>query len=140
MTSTAISRLVKTVNILIAILLLLAIVLVYRYVWRPLPQQSGTIQAPMSAAATVNFDAHGEPHIRAATVEDALFVQGYVTAQERLWQMDGLRRYAGGTLAEILGPAFVESDREMRKMRMRRIAEDAYVTMESRDRAAFAAY
>src|SRR5205085_1619779 len=79
------------------------------------------------------------PHIRAASIEDALFLQGYVTAQDRLWQMDGLRRFAGGTLAEILGPAFLESDRESRKLRMRRIAEEAYVTLPADDRAAFAA-
>jgi penicillin amidase len=140
MTSTAIARLVKAANLLIAILLMLGIALVYWYAWRPLPQQSGEIQAPISAPATVRFDARGEPHIRAASLDDALFLQGYVTAQDRLWQMDGLRRYAGGTLAEILGPGFVESDREARKLRMRRIAEEAYVTMSAADRAAFAAY
>src|SRR6516164_9643280 len=140
MTSSAIARLVKIGNILIAVLLLAALVVAYWYVWRPLPQTSGEVQAPLSASATVTFDVHGEPHIRAANLDDALFLQGYVTAQDRLWQMDGLRRYAGGTLAEILGPSFLESDRESRKMRMTRIAEEAYVTMTPQDRAAFAAY
>jgi penicillin amidase len=105
-----------------------------------LPERSGTIDAPVLAGATVNFDTHGEPHIRAASLEDAFFVQGYVTAQDRLWQMDALRRYAGGSLAEILGPSMLESDRESRKLRMRRIAEEAYVTLPPADRAAFAAY
>jgi penicillin amidase len=140
MTSSAIARLVKAVNLLVALLLVAGIALVYWYAWRPLPQHSGEIRAPLSAAATVLFDASGEPHIRAANLEDALFLQGYLTAQDRLWQMDGLRRYAGGTLAEILGPTFVESDREARKLRMRRIAEGAYVNMNAADRAAFAAY
>jgi penicillin amidase len=140
MTSLAISRLVKTINLLIAVLLIVGVALVYWYAWRPLPRQSGEIQTPLSAAATVRFDERGGPHIRAANLDDALFLQGYVTAQDRLWQMDGLRRYAGGTLAEILGPSFVESDREARKMRMRRIAEEAYVTMPPADRAAFGAY
>ena len=85
-------------------LLAAGLALVYWYVWRPLPERSGTIDAPLLAGATVNFDTHGEPHIRAASVDDAFFVQGYVTAQDRLWQMDALRRYAGGSLAEILGP------------------------------------
>jgi penicillin amidase len=140
MTSPAISRLVKAANVLIAVLLVAALALIYWYVWRPLPQQAGEIQAPISAPATVRFDARGGPHIRAASLEDALFLQGYITAQERLWQMDGLRRFAGGTLAEILGPSFVESDREARRLRMRRIAEEAYATMAPADRAAFAAY
>ena len=67
-------------------------------------------------------------------------MQGYVTAQDRLWQMDALRRFAGGSLAEILGRALLESDREARRLRMRRIAEEAYVTLPAADRAAFAAY
>ncbi|HJZ95505.1 MAG TPA: penicillin acylase family protein [Candidatus Solibacter sp.] len=140
MTSSAIARLVKIGNILIAVLLLAALVVAYWYVWLPLPRTSGEVKAPISAAATVTFDVHGEPHIRAANLDDALFLQGYVTAQDRLWQMDGLRRYAGGTLAEILGPSFLESDRESRKIRMTRIAEEAFVTMTPQDRAAFAAY
>lgn len=140
MTSAAISRFLKAVNLLIGILLVLAIVAVYWYAWRPLPQQSGEIQAPISGQATVRFDDRGEPHIKAANLDDALFLQGYVTAQDRLWQMDGLRRFSGGTLAEILGPSFLESDREARRIRMRRIAEEAYATMAARDRAAFGAY
>jgi penicillin amidase len=128
------------VNIAIAIVLVTALALVYWYAWRPLAQRSGTIDAPLSGAVTVAFDTHGEPHIRAANDEDAYFAQGYCTAQDRLFQMDALRRFAGGTLAEVLGPSLVESDREARRQRMRRIAEDAYVTLPDADRAAFAAY
>ena len=140
MNHSLVSRIVKVVNISIAALLVVGMGLVYWYVWRPLPERSGTIDAPVGAGATVHFDTHGEPHIRAASLEDAFFIQGYVTAQDRLWQMDALRRYAAGSLAEILGPSLVESDRESRKLRMRRIAEDAYVTLPPADRAAFAAY
>jgi penicillin amidase len=140
MTSRSRSSVVKYVNILIAVLLVAGIGVVYWYVWRPLPQRSGAIQAPVQAPVMVSFDTKGGPHIRAASIEDALFVQGYVTAQDRLWQMDGLRRFSGGTLAEILGPGFVEVDTESRKSRMRRIAEDAYIALPPRDRSAFAAY
>jgi penicillin amidase len=80
------------------------------------------------------------PHIRASSLEDALFVQGYVTAQDRLWQMDGLRRAAAGDLAEIVGKIALESDRESRRLRMRRIAEEAYTSLPPADRAAFGAY
>jgi penicillin amidase len=135
-----IARIVRYVNVAIAILLAVALALVYWYAWRPLPQRSGTIDAPIDAAATVSFDALGVPHIRAASQEDALFVQGYVTAQDRLWQMDALRRYAGGDLAEILGPAGLDSDRESRRLRLRRIAEDAYVALPPEERTALAAY
>ncbi|MCX6630614.1 MAG: penicillin acylase family protein, partial [Candidatus Solibacter sp.] len=140
MTHSLVARVVKAVNIAVAVLLVAGLALVYWYVWRPLPQRSGAVDAPLAAGATVSFDTHGEPHIRAASQEDAFFVQGYVTAQDRLFQMDALRRYAGGSLAEILGPNLLESDRESRKLRLRRIAEDAYITLPAGDRAAFAAY
>src|ERR1039457_5290516 len=123
MTQSLVARTVKAVNIAIAVLLVAGLALVYWYVWRPLPERSGTIDAPLAAGATVNFDTHGEPHIRASSQEDAFFVQGYVTAQDRLFQMDALRRYASGSLAEIMGPAALESDREARKLRLRRGGE-----------------
>ena len=131
---------VRAVNVAIGIALAAALALVYWYAWRPLPQRSGRVEAPIGAAAAATFDALGVPHIRAANLEDALFVQGYVTAQDRLFQMDGLRRVAAGDLAEILGPAYLESDRDSRRLRMRRIAEEAYLTLPAADRAAFAAY
>lgn len=140
MTQSLVSRAVKAVNITIAVLLAAGLALVYWYVWRPLPERSGTISAPLGADATVIFDTHGEPHIRAASPADAFFVQGYVTAQDRLFQMDALRRFAGGSLAEILGEPLLESDRESRKLRLRRIAEEAYLALPAADRAAFAAY
>jgi len=94
----------------------------------------------VSRPVTLQFDARGEPHIRAESLEDALFVQGYVTAQDRLFQMDGLRRVAAGDLAEIVGPQALPSDRESRRMRMRRAAEAAYLNLPPRDRAAVEAY
>src|SRR5450759_1955424 len=109
MTQSLVARVVKAVNIAIAVLLVAGLALVYWYVWRPLPERSGAIDAPLAAGATVNFDTHGEPHIRAASQEDAFFVQGYVTAQDRLWQMDALRRYVAGSLAEVLGHSDPES-------------------------------
>jgi penicillin amidase len=137
---TSLPRFVRIINILIAIALVVALALVYWFAWRPLPQRSGSISAQVSAPVTVSFDNLGEPHIRAASVDDALFVQGYVTAQDRLWQMDGLRRFAAGDLAEIVGPAALESDRDARRLRMRRIAEAAYVKLAPADRALLADY
>jgi penicillin G amidase len=133
-------RALRLVNIAIAVIAAVVLGALYWFAWRPLPQRSGTVAAPVAAATTVSFDALGEPHIRAASLDDALFTQGYVTAQDRLWQMDALRRYAAGDLAEILGPTLLESDRESRGLRMRRIAEQAYTTLAAADRTAFAAY
>ncbi len=140
MTHTATARILKAVNVLIVVLLATALAATYWYAWRPLPQRSGSIEAPVAAAVSVSFDALGEPHIRAASQRDALTVQGYVTAQDRLWQMDSLRRYASGTLAEVLGPAALDTDRDLRRLRLRRLAEAAYVRFSTADRAALAAY
>lgn len=113
---------------------------IYWIAYRPLPQTSGELAAPISKKASVVRDKFGVPHITAATFEDALFLQGYVTAQDRLWQMDGLRRLAGGELAEVIGPAALEADKESRQLRMRRMAEEHYRALPSADRAVFAAY
>ncbi len=134
------NRLLKYINIGIAVLIVLAACGAYWIAWRPLPQTAGTIRGGVTQKVTVSFDSLGEPHIAAANQDDLLFAQGYVTAQERMWQMDGLRRLSAGDLSEIVGPAALLSDREARWLRLRRIAEDAYVTMPAEDRAGLEAY
>lgn len=140
MTTPALSRVLRVVNIAIAILLVAALGMAYWFVWRPLPQRSGAVAAPIGAAASVAFDDLGVPHVRASSIDDALFLQGYVTAQDRLFQMDALRRFSAGDLSEVVGPSSLEIDEESRRLRIRRIAEAAYVTLPAADRAAFAAY
>ena len=70
-------------------------------------------------------DAWGRPWIRAKTVQDVVTAQGYVMAQDRLWQMDLLRRAAGGDLSEIFGELGLTYDRENRTLGMRQAAERA---------------
>ena len=130
----------RYINYAIAILLLGAAVAAYWFVYRALPETTGTLTAPVSARVTVARDALGVPHITASTADDAYFAQGYVEAQDRLFQMDGLRRLAGGNLAEIAGPGALELDRDSRRLRMRRIAEQAYATLPPQDRPPLEAY
>ena len=113
---------------------------VYWYAWRPLPEVSGEIAAPVSGEATIVRDALGVPHIEGASWEDTIFLQGYTTAQDRMWQMDALRRLAGGELAEVLGKAALESDQEARRWRLPQIAEEADRSMPAADRTILAAY
>jgi len=138
--SVRMKRLTRYVNIAIAVIAVVAAIGVWWVAWRPLPQTSGTIAAAVTNKVTVAFDRLGEPHISAANQDDLLFAQGYLTAQERMWQMDALRRRAAGDLCEIVGPAALELDEESRRLRIRRIAEDAVITLPAADRAAFAAY
>ena len=134
------SRLVRIFNVGVALVLLLAAWGVYWYAYRPLPQVTGEIQAPVSGAATVKRDARGIPHIEASTWQDAIFLQGYVTAQDRLWQMDVLRRFGAGELAEVFGTQAVTADEESRRMRMRAIAEAEAAGLRSQDRAVLVEY
>ena len=69
-----------------------------------------------------------------------VFLQGYVTAQDRLWQMDFLRRYAAGELAELLGPEAVATDQKSRLLRLRAIAEMNVTRLSADDRAALVEY
>lgn len=85
-----------------------------------LAQTSGTISVPgLSWPVTVLRDPWGVPHIYAETQDDLFFAQGFVAAQDRLWQMELWRRVGEGRLAEILGPEAVERDRFARLLRYR---------------------
>ena len=132
--------LLRAINLSIAVLLVAALGAAYWFAWRTLPETSGEIAAPIAARATVARDNLGVPHISAASWEDAIFLQGYVTAQDRMWQMDAFRRLAAGELAEIVGPSAVEQDRESRRLRMARIVEAQMKTLTPEARTIFAAY
>jgi penicillin amidase len=106
-----------------------------------LPQLDGSVQiSGLSARVTVNRDGHGVPTIDAASLEDLFFAEGYVTAQDRLWQMDVLRRFAAGEVSEILGADFLKHDREQRILGLRVAAQKALETSSPRTRAHFEAY
>jgi penicillin G amidase len=129
--------------LLLAVLVLLAAAAGYLYhlAHSALPQLDGRLQlSGLSAPVTVTRDAHGVPAIEAATLEDLFFAQGYVTAQDRLWQMDVMRRYASGELSEILGQETLKIDREQRILGMRATAKKSIEMTTPRDRNYFEAY
>ncbi len=136
----SLQRLLKYINLIIAAAVLAILALGYWFAWRPLPQTSGERKAPVSAPVTIARDALGVPHIRASSIDDALFAQGFVTAQDRFWQMDALRRRAAGELAEVAGEAAIEMDREARRLRLARIATEQLAALAPADRQALAAY
>jgi penicillin amidase len=85
-----------------------------------LAQTSGRLSVTgLRRPVTVLRDSWGIAHIYAETQDDLFFAQGFVAAQDRLWQMDLWRRVGEGKLAEILGPAAVERDRFARLLRYR---------------------
>jgi penicillin amidase len=106
-----------------------------------LPVLDGDLHlAGLSAPVLVHRDAHGVPHIDAATQEDLFFAQGYVTAQDRLWQMDVLRRSANGELAELMGGSLVRHDTVQRVFQFRNTAQRVYTHLAEADRARLDAY
>ena len=108
---------------------------------RALPQLDGSLHvAGLSAPVAVVRDRQGVPHITAANMQDLLFAQGFVTAQDRFWEMDMTRRYGNGELAEILGPAYVKSDRTQRVLGLREVAKRAVEEMSPDERALADAY
>ena len=133
-------RIFRVVNFFVIATGIALAVGVWWFFWRPMPQLNGDVRAPVSARVEIVRDALGTPHIRAATQSDAFFAQGYITASERLWQMDALRRSAAGDLSEIIGPATLKVDEESRKLRMRRIAETIYLTVPEHDKADIDSY
>ncbi len=118
-----------------------AIVWVIAIAYRSLPVLDGTVQiAGLSAPVQVTRDVQGVPHITAGSRHDLLLAQGYVTAQDRLWQMDALRRFAGGSLAEIFGPSFLVSDLAQRQLLLGPVAARAASLLSADDRADLEAY
>ena len=89
----------------------------------------GTVAVPgLRADVRVVRDTWGVPHIYARSADDLFFAQGYVMAQDRLWQMEMWRRAAEGRLAEILGPSALERDRTARLLKYRGPIDDRELT------------
>ena len=92
---------------------------------RAAAQRSGSLNlSGLESPVQVYFDAWGIPHIEAASDLDGYRALGYLHAQDRLFQMDMLRRIGGGRLAELLGPDSVETDRFFRALGISRFARD----------------
>jgi penicillin amidase len=113
----------------------------YSVARRALPQLDGHLRvAGLSAAVTVTRDQHGVPTLEAANLDDLFVAQGYVTAQDRLWQMDGMRRFASGELSEIFGDGQLSHDRQQRILGLRAVAHRSLELASPRDRSFFEAY
>ena len=106
-----------------------------------LPQTSGEIRIEgLAAPVQVLRDADGLVTLRAENDLDAYRALGFVHAQERLWQMDFMRRIGAGRLSEIVGNATLDTDRFMRTLGLYRQAEAQVAQLDPETRAAVAAY
>lgn len=131
------------IGILALALLLIAggFIYVYWSIQKTLPTISGTVQLPgLSAPVTVTRDVYGVPHITAANIEDLYMAQGYVHAQDRLFQMFLFRAAGEGRLAEYFGPSLLQQDIFVRTVGFRRSAEAELAQLDPEVRAGLEAY
>jgi len=134
----------RVVAIGLSVTLLAALVICawfYSMARSALPQLDGRLRVSgLSAPVTVVRDAHGAPTIDATNFDDLFFAQGYVTAQDRLFQMDGTRRFAAGELAEVFGSDYLEHDRQQRILGLKVVARKMVETFSAEDRSHYEAY
>jgi penicillin G amidase len=108
---------------------------------QPAPAATGSLQLTgLRAPVTVRRDERGIPYIEAASDEDLYFAQGYVTASDRLWQMDLQRRTARGELSEIFGQAALAQDKLHRTFGFGRIIDQAAANLDPKFNVAITSY
>jgi len=123
--------------LLMVVLAVTAVVLVRR----PLPQVSGEITLPgLSAPVEVLRDEHGIPQIYADTTADLMRAEGFVHAQDRFWEMDVRRHITAGRLSELVGDDGLETDKYVRTMGWRRVAEQEFALLTPETRSALEWY
>lgn len=119
-------RTFKVLSVLLILLLTALAIAVAAGLWHArgkLPQRGGTLTLrDLQAPVLVNWDERGVPHLQAQNQADLYRALGFLHAQDRLFQMEMVRRLARGELAEILGPKLVDTDRLFRTLELRRQA------------------
>lgn len=124
-----------TALLILAVLVLAGVLLVgalYLTVRRSLPKIQGELRLlGLREPVNVYRDSRGVPHIEAKNRNDLYMAQGFVTAQDRLWQMDMMRRLASGKLSEIMGAGTVTVDKFYRTLLMRQSAETSYGSLQA---------
>ncbi|WP_085612021.1 MULTISPECIES: penicillin acylase family protein [unclassified Pseudomonas] len=104
----------------LALLIVIPAIGVGGYLYSKQPTRQGQVELRnLQGSVTVRYDERGVPHIRAENETDLYRALGYVHAQDRLFQMEAMRRLARGELAEVLGPKLLDTDKLFRSLRIR---------------------
>ncbi len=134
-------RIALIVLIALVVLLVVGCVGGYWFVTKSHPQIDGTAHiAGLKSKVEVVRDPMGIPHIYADNVDDLFFAQGYVQAQDRLWQMEYNRRIGHGTLSDMFGAATIKQDRFLRMMGLDRAARADVAAMSAETERPLQAY
>jgi penicillin amidase len=138
------NRLRRILKLLLLALAAVVVALAVAGTWwvrRAWPQTTGKIAVRgLSAPVEVIRDRWGVPSLYAANEHDLFFAQGYVHAQDRLWQMEFNRRLGAGELSVLFGRALLPTDRSLRVLGIRRAAEADWQALSSPTRAILQAY
>lgn len=119
-------RILKKITLVIIILAGLLVIAIFIYINRLKPAYYGNLKIPaLQQEVSVYFDDYGIPHIYAQNQLDATTALGYVHAQDRLWQMELLRRIAPGKLSEIFGKVMLKNDIFFSKLGIEESSETA---------------
>ncbi|HSL32263.1 MAG TPA: penicillin acylase family protein [Candidatus Limnocylindrales bacterium] len=134
-------RIARYLVVLLVVVVAAAVGFVGAITIRSLPQTDGrlTIEA-LDALVSVHRDANGIVNIYGDSPHDLFFTQGYVHAQERLWQMEVWRHISAGRLSELFGPSTLDQDRFIRTLGWRQAAERDLAALSPDARAALDAY
>jgi penicillin amidase len=127
----------------VAVVLLMVVLLTTAaaFVRRPVPVTDGEIELPgLDAQVEVIRDDHGIPQIYADTDADLMRAQGFVAAQDRFFEMDFRRHVTAGRLSELFGTELLETDKYIRTMGWRRVAEEEWALLDTETRDALSAY
>lgn len=117
---------IRAALVVLGVLAGIVVLLAAWFIRAPLPKLDGTIEAAsLKSEVIIRRDDRGIPHIEASSASDLFFGQGFACAQDRLWQMDILRREAEGKLSELLGPVTLSVDEYFRTIGLGEIARAA---------------
>ncbi len=134
-------RILLGISVVVLLLAITGFLYVYITIQKALPTTDGAARLEgLSTSATVTRDKYGVPHIMAANVEDLYAAQGYVHAQDRLFQMFYYRQLGEGKLAEVFGPPAAYPDIFLRTIGLRRAAEAEWKQMSPEVQKAVQAY
>lgn len=123
---------VKKVLLVIISIIVLLVFAIVAYGFYLKPKYNGELKLEnIQKETTVYFDDYGVPHIYANSQKDAMIALGYVHAQDRLWQMELIRRIAPGRLSEIFGTKALKTDRFFAGIGIDEASEKALSTLDT---------
>jgi penicillin amidase len=135
------ARLAGIAGGIVAALLVVAVLIVWLGLRMSLPTIDGTAAMPqLHGRVTIERDAAGVPTLTGTDREDLARALGFAHGQDRFFQMDLMRRAAAGELSALLGPALLETDRQLRPHRLRSVARAVVAALAPGERALLDAY